>query len=250
MRVLFGCLAAIAHGQVAVTTLHWNSHRPCATDNADCVQRAQQRLAEMAAEVGASIVGAVEMKDSATAFEGWQSSGMQCDHSAVHVAPGWTVERSGGFCMNGDESKGFAVASVTPPSAIQGCPSLCVMMAHVPHGDGVNITGHEEVQRVCGDAASSCMIAMGDWNANDIGTRWESLIGGAPTLVEPHALTCCYPIGLLRYDHTATNIPGATSVGQKVYGFQLSAYGSANENEHKATSVQLQLPAASSVVAV
>lgn len=234
--------------QVAVTTLHWNSHRPCATENATCISMAQRRLGEMAEEVGASIVGAVELKDAGTALPGWQSSGEQCDHSAVMVAPGWKITKSGGFCINNDTTKGFAVALVTPPEVIAGCPALCVIMAHVPHGDGVNLTGHDVIDNVCGAAATSCLIGMADWNALDISSRWKSLIGGSPSLVDPQVKpTCCHPLYILPFDHVATNILGAKSAGNKVFSEQLKF--PENENEHHATSVQLQLPASSYILA-
>lgn len=229
-------------GTLAATTLHWNIHRPCGTDDGPCIAAAQKRLGEMAQEVGAQLVGAVELKNAVQALPGWQSSGMQCDNSAIMVAPGWSVRNSGGFCMNGDSAKGFAVALVQPPQPVQGCSSLCIFMGHVPHGSGTSITGHSEIANVCGGAVGACTIAMGDWNAEDISTRWRSLIGGSPALVEPHDKTCCLgsPGYIFAYDHTATNIAGAYSAGKTVYGPQLTSF--ADYDEHKPTSVQLRLP--------
>lgn len=231
-------------GTVDVTTLHWNVHRPCGTDNSNCISLAQQRLGQIASEVGAKVVGVVELKNAVDALPGWQSTGMQCDNSAVMVAPGWSISKSGGYCMNQDSAKGFAVALVTPDEPVYGCPALCIIMGHVPHSSGSAISGHSEIASVCGDAVGSCSIMMGDWNAEDIGSRWNSLIGGSTTLVEPHDITCCYPDYKYRFDHTATNIQGAISTGKTVYDPQLTRFPS--YNEHKPTSVQLRLPGLSS----
>lgn len=190
---------------VNATTLHWNSHRPCATENTQCVKTAQQRLGEMAKQVGAKIVGAVELKDGHLALPGWQSSGQQCDNSTAMVAPGWRITKSGGFCMGGDVNKGFAVALVVPPEAVEGCPDLCVLMGHFPH-PGHNVTGREEITRVCGAVMDRCMVGMGDWNAADPSPSWATLIGGKPALVAPRSNTCCYPFTVFSYDHTVTNI--------------------------------------------
>lgn len=232
-----------------VTTLHWNIHRPCGTSDSGCIAAAKQRLGQMASEVGAKVVGAVELKDAVAALLGWQNTGMQCDNSAVMVAPGWSISKSGGFCMNGDSSKGFAVALVTPAEQVQGCPALCILMGHVPHGSG-QVSGHSKIVEVCGDSVvKSCSIMMGDWNADDVSSRWNSLIGGSTTLVEPHEKTCCWhpdPEYRYKYDHTVTNIQGATSSGKTVYDPQLTKFSS-NSYEHKPTSVQLRLPGGSSV---
>merc|ERR1712228_1034955 len=114
---------------------------------------AKQRLAALANEVGAKVVGTVELKNAPDALPGWQSTGVQCDNSAVMVAPGWSIANSGGHCMNGDSAKGFAVALVTPPEQVQGCSALCILMGHVPHGSGGGTSGHSKISSVCGDAA-------------------------------------------------------------------------------------------------
>jgi len=193
----------------------------------------------MAKQVGAKIVGAVELKDGHLALPGWQSSGQQCDNSAVMVAPGWNISNSGGFCMGGDPNKGFAVALVTPPQLVRGCSKLCVFMGHVPH-PGARVTGHDEIVKVCDGAEKQCMIAMSDWNVENISGRWKTLIGGKPSLVEPHDKTCCYPLFIYAFDHTATNIAGAYSAGRTIFGPQLTKFPSGDE--HKPTSVQLMLP--------
>merc|ERR1711976_55397 len=118
----------------------------------------------MAHEVGAKIVGTVELKGGCDAMHGWACSGVQCDNSAVMVAPGWIIIKSGGACMNGHHSKGFAVALVKPAEHVPGCPNLCIAMGHVPHGSGSSTTGHSEIVRVCGDAHHKCAIMMADWN--------------------------------------------------------------------------------------
>lgn len=196
----------------------------------------------MANEVGAAIVGAVELKDGYKALPGWQSSGQQCDNSVVMVAPGWSVANSGGHCMGGDKAKGFAVALVNPPEQVAGCSALCVLMGHVPH-PGNPIDGHDVISSVCGGSEQQCMIAMADWNTDSVGSAWSTLVGGSPVLSEPHDKTCCYNSFSYAFDHTVTNIPNAYSAGKTVYDPQLTSFPSANE--HKPTSVQLMLPTGS-----
>merc|ERR1712183_177661 len=89
---------------------------------------------------------------------------------------GWQISGSGGHCMGGDSNKGFAVAKVVPPEPVQGCPSLCVFMGHVPH-PGATCDGHDEISQVCGGAEQQCMVAMADWNTADIWGRWQTLEG-------------------------------------------------------------------------
>jgi len=240
-----GLITNLAHaeGTVDATTLHWNSHRPCATDGGACSAKARSSLASMARQVGAKIVGAVEMRDAIRALPGWQNTGMQCDNSAIMVAPGWTVEKRGGFCMNGNSAKGFAVALVRPPTAVRGCAKLCVLMGHVPH-EGVR-SGGSEVSKVCGGYRTACGIGMGDWNSNSPGRRFNALFGTYPKLTAPtHELTCCYRAPSFKYafDHTVTNIRGAYSSGTQVFGPQLTRYQ--DYDEHKPTSVKLRLPSA------
>lgn len=232
-------------GAVDATSLHWNAHRPCATSEPPCVALAQERLGAMAHEVGAMIVGAVELADSIKALPGWDNTGMQCDHSAVMVnsPAGWHIEKSGGGCMNGDDVKGFAVALVVPPQAVQGCSKLCVFMGHVPHG-GVQ-SGAGEIENVCGSYyRSSCAIAMADWNSPTPQHRFEELFGDYPTFWEPkHDLTCCYHTFEFAFDHCVSNIKGAYDDGSKIFQPQLTRF-SYDYDEHKPTSVKLRLPMA------
>lgn len=231
-------------GSLDATTLHWNSHRDCATARQDCIRKAQQSLASMARQAGAKIVGAVEFANSFDALPNWDTTGQQCDYSAIMVAPGWRITRKGGHCMGGDSNKGFAVAKVTPPRSVRGCPSLCVFMGHVPH-PGARLDGYSEIASVCGGAERQCMIAMGDWNRADydVHKAWSTLFGGSPSLIQPKRdATCCYNKYSLPYDHTATNIAGATSAGNKIFGYQLTQFPSGDE--HKPTSVRLRLPTA------
>ena len=207
----------------------------------------------MAPEAKASIVGAVELKDAHTNLPKWETSGEYCDHSAILVAPGWSIVRKGGGCFM--KNKGFAVALVQPPQpqAVQNCPNLCVVMGHFPHpGDGSRWKREKrnDIQNVCGEQMfKNCLIAMGDWNQaeEDVAKTWEKFVGGKPTLVEPRKTkTCCFPHATLRYDYTATNIVGASSAGSsKVFPFQLIDKGK-NVDEHHAVSVPLRLPLADS----
>jgi len=225
------------------TTLHWNSHRPCATQDPACIAKARQSLAHMVREVGAKIVGTVELHHAAKALPGWQSTGEQWDWATVMVAEGWQISKSGGWAMGGDKAKGFAVAVVEPPERVQSCPSLCVFMGHIPH-PGQKLDGHYEIDRVCGALKHGCMIAMADWNRGDISDVWKTLMHDAPTLVEPHDKTCCYNDGFHnRFDHTSTNIAGSYSAGNTVFDPQLTQFPS--WCEHKPTSVHLRLPSGS-----
>jgi len=226
-------------GEADLTTLHWNIHRPCGTDNSACIAKAKERVAALANEVGAKIVGTVELKDACDALPGWSCSGVQCDNSAVMVAPGWNIINSGGHCMNGDKAKGFAVALVQPAEQVPGCSNLCIVMGHVPHGSGGGTDGHDEIASVCGDAQGSCSIMMADWNTDNVDSTWGSLFGGSPTVVDPQDITCCYPDYSYKFDHTATNIQGAYSAGHTTYDPQLTEFPS--QYEHKPVSVQLRV---------
>lgn len=238
--MLPGATSLASSQYLDATTLHWNSHRPCATDNPDCIARAQKSLGVLAHKVGAKIVGTVELHQASKALPGWQSTGEQWDWATIMVAKGWQISKSGGWAMGGDKAKGFAVAVVEPPEAVQSCPSLCVFMGHVPH-PGSKLDGHDEIDRVCGGLKHGCMIAMADWNRDDIRGVWSTLMHDSPQLVEPHDKTCCYNDGFSnRFDHTSTNIAGAYSAGKTVFDPQLTSFPS--WCEHKPTSVQLQLP--------
>lgn len=232
-------------GHAHLTTLHWNIHRPCGTSNGACIAKAKQRVAAMAHEVGAKIVGTVELHGACSALPGWACSGTQCDSAAVMVAPGWKILKSGGACMNGHQSKGFAVALVQPAVQVNGCSNLCIVMGHVPHGSGSGTTGHDQISNVCGNAHHSCAIMMADWNVENIDSTWGALFHDKPTLMDPHEQTCCYPHVGVAYDHTGTNIPGAYSAGHKVYPFQLANFPSSYE--HYPVSVQLRVPGAGSI---
>jgi len=181
-----------------------------------------------------------------SALPGWSSTGAQCDDSAVMVAPGWNITRSGGHCMNDKGSKGFAVALVSPPVPVKGCPGLCILMGHLP-GDMKNDTSsHDTVSGVCGGAEAKCMIAIGDWNKEDIAEHWNTLVGGSTTLVEPDERTCCHPVTGFKFDHTATNIEDARSDGHTIFDYQLGKCRV--ELEHKPVSLMLRLPGTESFV--
>merc|ERR1712072_1070643 len=115
--------------------------------------------------------------------------------------------------MGGDNSKGFAVALVTPPQQVAGCDALCVAMGHAPHPpvSKKNIDGNDGIARVCGGAEQNCMIMMADWNRDDVSESRGILVGGTPLLNESREMTCCYPDFSFVYDHTATNVQGAYS---------------------------------------
>lgn len=232
--------ALVSQDYLDATTLHWNSHRPCATDQSSCISQAQQSLGRLVQKAGAKIVGTVELHDAYKALPGWQTTGEQWDWATIMVAKGWHISKSGGWAMGGDKAKGFAVALVVPPQQVKGCSQLCVFMGHVPH-PGNKVDGHDEIDKICGGLKHGCMIAMGDWNRADIRDVWKVLMHDAPKLVEPEDKTCCYNDGFSnRYDHTSTNIAGSYSAGKTVFDPQLTNFPS--WCEHKPTSVQLKLP--------
>merc|ERR1719210_2154381 len=196
------------------TTLHWNSHRPCATDDSPCIAQAQRSLGRLAQKAGAKIVGTVELYHAYKALPGWQTTGEQVDWATIMVAKGWRISKSGGWAKGGDKAKGFAVGLVVPPQKVKGCSQLCVFMGHVPH-PGSTVDGHAEIDKICGGLKHGCMIAMGDWNRADIRDVWKVLMHDAPKLVEPEDKTCCYNDGFSnRYDHTSTNIAGLTALAK------------------------------------
>merc|ERR1712230_284023 len=84
---------------------------------------------------------------------------------------------------------------------------------------------------------------MGDWNTDNVGSTWGALFGGSTTVVEPQEKTCCYkdPDFVYAFDHTATNIQGATTAGHTVFDPQLTSF-SDDYDEHKAVSVKLRAP--------
>jgi len=221
-----------------VTTFHWNIHRPCGISGGSCEAAANGAMSSMVGEVGAHLVGAVELGNAG--IGGFASSGIQCDHISVLAGGGWHIVKSGGACMEGNV-KGLAVALMTPPSAVRGCPEICVFAVHVPH-DGGGLA-RNAISSVCGNAAQHCAIGMGDWNNPNIYGIWSGLVGGSPVLVHPNEKTCCYNNFAFAYDHTATNIAGATGYTKKIWGPQLTRFPS--YDEHKPCSVSLRLPSLS-----
>merc|ERR1719401_1646625 len=252
-----GELSAAAGG-VSMSTFFWNVHWQCSVaargSSGACRARAAQRFAELAQ--GADVVASVElsngMSDPIGLIPGWTQVNGPCargnggDSVALAFAPGWQVESSGGGCLRHDwDTRAFAVAKVTPPAAVQGCPSLCVVAIHAPHS---SITqGRDVVAGVCGAAAEGCAVAMGDWNApaHKIGRLWSPLIGGAPpTLAYPNERTCCWPesqhYGV--FDHVATNIGGSAAEGFVVHPYQITE--ERPWQQHRPVSARLLLPAA------
>jgi len=203
-------------------------------------------------------VASIELADSASepaslidfGLPGWTQVNGPCassdggDTAALAFAPGWEVHESGGGCLRHDwDTRAFAVARVSPPSAVQGCPNLCIVAIHAPHS---KITkGKELVRDVCGDAADHCVVAMGDWNvpAHGVGDLWADLIGGtAPSGAQPDVRTCCFPesdhYGF--FDHLATNIEGAQHSRQTVHPYQHEELNPVKQ--HRAVAAHLLLP--------
>jgi len=249
---------------VPLQTFFWNVHWECslAANGAKgtCKHRIGRRFTELAREAGAEIVASVELSDGNSrpsslpyfGLAGWTQVdgpckyGHQGDAAALAFAPSWRVEKSGGGCLRTDsDTRAYAVARVVPPKPVMGCPRLCVVAIHAPHTFINN--GKSTVQRVCGEAASRCAVAMGDWNvpARHVDRLWSQLIGGTPPhIVKPDVRTCCWPeshhYGV--FDHLATNIPGAVHDGHKVHPYQLLSEHPTKQ--HRAVAARLMLPCA------
>jgi len=245
-----------------VPTFFWNVHWQCSLglqgSGADCKRKAGDRFVQLARAAKAQIVVSIELSDGESqpvsliglGLAGWSQVNGPCrnghgDSAALAFSPGWRVEASGGGCLRLDsDGRAFAVARVTPPSPVQGCPSLCVLAVHSPHT--AITSGGTVVSRVCGAAAASCTVAMGDWNApaDRIGPLWAALIGGAaPTLTAPNERTCCFPASEFQgvFDHVSTNVAGAGAESYVVHPNQIT-----EENpleQHNPVQVHLLLPA-------
>jgi hypothetical protein len=247
---------------VPLQTFFWNVHWECSLSargaKATCKHRIGRRFAQLALEAKAEVVASVELSDgnskpaslSSFGLPGWTQVDGLCKHgnggdaAALAFAPTWRVEKSGGGCLRTDyDTRAFAVARVVPPQPVQGCPRLCIIAIHAPHSY-IN-KGKATVQRVCGEAASRCGVAMGDWNvpARNVGRLWSQLIGGrVPGAAVPDVRTCCFPeshhYGV--FDHLATNIQGARHDGHKVYPYQLLSENPVKQ--HRAVAARLILP--------
>ena len=157
----------------------------------------------------------------------------------------WQVLKEGGgnICC---ENSGLAVMLVTPPFGVANCDQLCLMAVHPGHYPIES--GSEIVEDVCGSVRTRCAIALGDWNVDAAGVMggpfnsWERLVGGnPPVFVVPNSETCCHPSTCCRFDHLATNIPGALPVHVKVWEYQLFDQFRMDE-EHMPVTVHFTVP--------
>jgi len=234
--------------KVNITTFQWEPHWQCAEADAVCTAAAQQTFLNLVQESGAQIAAALELKDASTVLPDWSSSKEYEDAVSIMVAPGWKVQKEGGgnICCNGQ--RGLAVMLVKPPFPVANCDQLCLMAVHPGHYPIES--GSEIVEDVCGSVRTRCAIALGDWNVDAAGVlggsfnSWERLVGGnPPVFVVPNAETCCHPSTCCRFDHLATNIPGALAVHvkKKVWDYQLLDQFSMDE-EHMPVAVHFTLP--------
>jgi len=233
-------------GSLNITAFHWEPHWQCAMSNAACRAAAVQRFGELVQESGAEIVGAVELKGASSALPGWAATQEYEDDVSLMVGPGWEVLKSGGGNICCDGARGLAVMLARPPKPVRGCAALCLMAVHPGHKPIES--GKSIVDEVCGNATEECAIAVGDWNVDASGVRggsfntWSRLVGGrSPTVVVPDSESCCHPSTCCKYDHLATNIPGAESVNVHLWDYQLTDEFSMDE-EHMPISVQLSVP--------
>ena len=234
-----------ASGNVSLRTFHWEPHWQCAESDDRCTAAATQRFVSLVNESKAEIAGALELRGASVALEGWSSSKEYEDYVSIMVAPGWQVLKEGGGNICCDGMRGIAVMLVKPPFSVPGCEKLCVMAVHPGHKPIEG--GHEVVAEVCGDTTTSCAIAVGDWNVDKAGVEggtfssWEKLVGGqAPTFVAPDDETCCYPYTCCKFDHHATNIPGAEVLDVRVWPYQLTDEFSMDE-EHMPVAVHFSV---------
>jgi len=232
--------------KVNITTFQWEPHWQCAEADAACTAAAQQTFLNLVQESGAQIAAALELKDASTVLPDWSSSKEYEDAVSIMVAPGWQVQKEGGgnICCNGQ--RGLAVMLVKPPFPVANCDQLCLMAVHPGHYPIES--GSEIVEDVCGSVRTMCALALGDWNVDAAGVlggtfnSWERLVGGnPPVFVVPNSETCCHPSTCCRFDHLATNIPGALAVHVKVWDYQHLDQFSMDE-EHMPVSVHFTVP--------
>lgn len=242
--------AATAAAVVNITTFQWEPHWQCAEADASCTRAAQAKFQQLVEESGAQIAAALELQGAAV--PGWTSSKEYEDAVSIMVAPGWQVLKEGGGNICCDGQRGLAVMLVKPPWPVSNCKELCVMAVHPGHSPIQS--GKSIVQSVCGNATDSCAIALGDWNVDAAGVSggsfdsWQRLVGGnPPVFVVPDSETCCHPSTCCRFDHLATNIPGAKPVHVQVWDYQLTDQFSMDE-EHMPVAVHFTAPMHMSLV--
>ena len=210
-----------------------------------CTQAALQTFAELVQKSKADIAAGLELKGASKALPGWSSSGEYEDSVSIMVAPGWQGLKEGGGNICCEKMRGLAVMLVRPPFRVPGCERLCVMAVHPGHAPIQG--GHEIVQEVCGEVTESCAIALGDWNVDAKQVKggafatWRKLVGGQdPTMLAPDATTCCHPYTYFKFDHHATNIPGAEVLDVHIWDYQLLGYFSMQE-EHMPVTVRFSI---------
>lgn len=239
-----------------VTTMHWNIHYGCGQSSHSCAAAGAKNLASFAHSVNADIVVGIELHGACAAFHGWHHTAEYKDAVSLCVKSSWQVHKTGGGqIVSGSGARGLAVALVTPPHKVHGCPKLCIMGAHPGHSH--ISAGKSIVHGVCGKSvAEKCSIAMGDWNAPASfvkSSHWPNLIGGHASVVAPSEDTCCWndhgrKITHNFFDHAGTNIAGAHEAGHKVWDYQMKDHYPMKE-EHKPVAVHISLPSSAADLA-
>jgi len=224
-----------------ITTLHWNAHvnRGC---YGSCADQARQYIISMANYVDADIVGAIEL-DGAS-IPGYQSSGAPSanvnDASAIFVKSsfGSIVSSKPMMLVYGDGRKGGVVSKVRVTNPKGGCTYLCVAAFHIPHpgqsgSDGWRDISKAAVQSACsGVDISKCGIGIGDWN-RDMGDSIPEMNNAfrfsGTSVGGPYTGTCCEGstpdiggYGGSSFDHTITNMRGASVSTVKVWGYPVA----------------------------
>lgn len=265
-------LSAHQGSAVSMPTLWWNSHYQCSegisgkcssSATPGCSQKAKEAFVDLVKTAEAKVAAAIELFPSAEdtqpydfteagldgftqVSDGYCDKGAYPDQIALLFAPGWAVEKSGGGCLGGGDSRAFAAARVTPPEPVSGCADgLCVVAVHMPHA--VPSEGTDIVQSVCSGLTQACTVTFGDWNAPDGGSLtvegdWAALIGSSPpSYVGPTDVnTCCYECGGGNFDHLATNVAGAVSATPTVFDYQILEENPVEQ--HNPVLVPLVLP--------
>jgi len=223
-----------------ITTLHWNAHvgRGC---DGQCARDAVSALKNMANVVNADIVGAVELDGAQLSgyVNTGQAVGEQNDATTIFVRSGFgTIVNHHGFMLiHGGARKGGEAAKIKLNRPIGGCSYICVAAFHIPHpgqsgsGGWENNSKKSVTQTCSGVDFNSCGIGIGDWNRdmNSAKGKMYAFGFGGNAVGGPYEGTCCEGSspnigghGGASFDHTITNIPGASVNTIKVWGYPVA----------------------------
>lgn len=226
-----------------LTTFHWNVHWQCGVmawgGSQSCNSQALGTAEQLAKSKGADVIALIEVQNAH--IFGYAKGCESPDYVSLFFKEGWTIENVACGTMNAgmhQGSRGLSVALVTPPNTMGPCTQICFAAVHAPHY--AIVTGIDYIRQGCGNVQSECMVAMGDWNAagGEAYAQFKRLVGYDADLVEPNVATCCDQASCTtcQFDHTITNIPGATLVTDFVWDY---IHLAKVDEEHKPVSVTL-----------